>query len=120
MLESFNGHLFTHVTGAISEYEGAHYLASALLAGKAIMYVWEQFPGKTNEEKVGLLLKANLIKQSLKEQFLKAEKKSAKTITARMIFPRFRNLRRHTRDLVADACNLSMILMRFNGSVKTS
>jgi hypothetical protein len=79
-LEAFNAQ-FTHVSSAISEYEGAHYLASALLAGKSIIYAWEHFPGGTSEEKTIKLLQSKLLKKDLKEQFLRAEKKARNYFT---------------------------------------
>lgn len=110
-LENFNGHLHTHVNAAISEYEGAHYLASALLAGKSILYAWEQFPGKTSEEKAGNLIQAKLLKEDLKGQSLKAEKK------ARNYFMHDISAIPQPQEalaLAAEACNFSMILMRLN------
>lgn len=112
-LEGFNGNLFAHVSGAISEYEGAHYLASALLAGKSVIYAWEQFPGKTSEEKASKLLQAKLIKEDLKGQFLRAEKKARNYFTHDIsAIPQ----PQEALVLVADACNLSMALMRIKSS----
>lgn len=112
-LEGFNGNLFTHVSGAISEYEGAHYLASALLAGKSVIYAWEQFPGKTSEEKASKLLQAKLLKEDLKGQFLRAEKKARNYFTHDIsAIPQ----PQEALVLVADACNLSMVLMRSKSS----
>ena len=112
-LEAFNGHLFTHVSGAISEYEEAHYLASALLAGKSVIYAWEQFPGEASEEKASKLFQAKLIKEDLKGQFLRAEKKARNYFTHDIsAIPQ----PQEALALVADACNLSMILMRLKSS----
>ncbi|MGA2626117.1 MAG: hypothetical protein ABSF63_03530 [Candidatus Bathyarchaeia archaeon] len=112
-LETFNGNLFTHVSGAISEYEEAHYLASALLAGKSVIYAWEQFPGKGSEEKVSKLLQEKLLKEGLKEQFLRAEKKARNYFTHDIsAIPQ----PQEALALVADACNLSMTLVKLKGS----
>jgi hypothetical protein len=109
LIESFDSHLFTHVSEAITEYEDAHYLASALLASKSIAYVWEQLPGKTSEEKVSRLLQAKLIKQNLKEQFLRAEKKARNYFTHDIsAIPQ----PQEALAMVADACNLAVILMK--------
>jgi hypothetical protein len=110
-LEAFNEHLYTHVNAAISEYEGAHYLASVLLAGKAVVYVWEQLPGKTSEEKTGNLIQAKLLKEDLKGQFLRAEKKARDYFTHDIsAIPQ----PREALALVADACHLSLILLKLN------
>ncbi len=113
LLESFDGHLFTHVNGAISEYESAHYLASALLAGKSVVHAWEQFPGKSSEEKVGKLLQAKLLKEDLKGQFLRAEKKARDYFTHDIsAIPQ----PQEALSVVVDACNLSLILMKLKSS----
>jgi hypothetical protein len=97
------------VNGAISEYEGAHYLASALLAGKSVVYAWEQFPGKTSEEKATNLVKAKLLKEDLKGQSLRAEKKARDYFTHDIsAIPQ----PQEALALVAEACNLSMALVR--------
>jgi hypothetical protein len=112
-LEVFDGRLFTHVNGAISEYESAHYLASALLAGKSVVYAWEQFPGKSSEEKASKLIQAKLLKDDLKGQFLRAEKKARNYFTHDIsAIPQ----PQEALALVADACNLSMTLMRLRSS----
>jgi hypothetical protein len=116
-LEVFNTHLFTHVSGAISEYEQAHYLASALLAGKSVIYAMEQIPGKTSEEKVSKLLESKLLKKDLKEHFLRAEKKARNYFTHDIsAIPQ----PQEALAFVADACNLSMILMRLMSSGTSS
>jgi hypothetical protein len=110
-LEAFNGHLYTHVNAAINEYELAHYLASALLAGKSVVYALEQFPGKTSEEKASNLIRAKLLREDLKGQVLRAERKARDFFThdiAAIPQPQ------EALALVAEACNLSMILMKLN------
>lgn len=112
-LEGFNENLFTHVSVAIGEYEKAHYLASTMLAGKSIIYTWEQFLGQTNEEKVSNLIQSKLLKENLKGQFLRAEKKARNYFTHDIsAIPQ----PQEALALVADACNLSMILMRLKSS----
>jgi hypothetical protein len=109
-LEAFDRDLFTHVDAAISEYENAHYLAATLLAGKSVVYALEQLPGKTSEDKVGRLLQAKLLKDDLKDQFLRAEKKARNYFTHDIsAIPQ----PQEALALVAGACNLSLVLMRY-------
>jgi len=100
---------------AIDEHEKAHYLASALLAGKCVIYTWEQFPGKDSESKASNLVQSGLLKEDLKGQFLKAEKR------ARNYFTHDISAIPQPQDalaLVNDACNLSIKLMRLKGPSK--
>jgi len=115
-LEAFNENLFRHVSYAISEYEKAHYLASALLAGKCVIFAWEQFPGKDREEKVSNLVQSKLLEEKLREQYLKAEK------SARNYFTHDISAIPQPQDalaLVAQACNLSMTLMTLQNSSRS-
>lgn len=67
---------------AINEYEKGHYLASALITGRVIIYIHEQFDGKTDEEKIKFLQDKNIIEKSregeaVKAFIIKASKKRA-------------------------------------------
>jgi len=75
-LEDFNANLFKHLMLAVEEYESAHFLASALLAGKSVVYVLSCLQGATDEEKVSYLVKSGLVKDQLKDNFLRAARKA--------------------------------------------
>jgi hypothetical protein len=60
----------------VEEYENAHFQASALLAGKSIVCVLSCLEGTTDEEKVRYLVKSGLVKEQLKDTFLRAARKA--------------------------------------------
>jgi hypothetical protein len=63
----------------IREYEKGHYLASALISSRVIIYSLDKIPGKTDEEKVKRLRSKGKIEKNrkdLEQQFLKASKKA--------------------------------------------
>jgi len=116
-LEAFNENLFKHVNSAISEYEQAHYLASALLAGKSVVYIWEQFPGQGTESKASNLVQSGLLKGDLKGQFLKGEKKARDYFTHDIsAIPQ----PQEALALVTDACNLSIMLEKLKSSDRSA
>jgi len=45
-LMDFKPNLYKHLIYAIDEYEGGHYLASSLIAGKVVQYIYEQLRNK--------------------------------------------------------------------------
>ena len=75
-LESLDANLFKHLILAVEEYENAHFLASALLAGKSVVYVLSRLPGTSDEEKVNNLVKSGTVKQQLKDKSLNAARKA--------------------------------------------
>jgi hypothetical protein len=75
-LESFDANLFKHLILAVEEYENAHFLASALLAGKSVVYVLSRLPGTSDEEKVNNLVKSGAVKQQLKDKSLNAARRA--------------------------------------------
>ncbi|MCJ7506441.1 hypothetical protein MUP05_08255 [Candidatus Bathyarchaeota archaeon] len=112
-LEQFNENLFKHITTAIEEYEKGHYLASALSAGKAVVYVLEQLPGKTDEDKANELVKLRLLDEKMKPNFLKGARR------ARIYFTHDISaipLPQDALSLVSDACDLSLKLVRVRQS----
>jgi len=108
-LEVFDAKLFAHLNSAIEEYEEAHYLASALLAGKAIVYVLEQLPGETDEDKASALVKSSLLDEKIKPNFLKGARRARVHFTHDIsAIP----LPQDALGLVSDACDLSLKLMK--------
>jgi len=108
-LEQFDMNLFKHVTSAIEECEKGHHLASALLAGKCVVYALEQFSGKTDEEKASNLVKANLLTEQMKPNFLKGARRARSYFTHNIsAIP----LASDAISLVSDACDLSLKLMK--------
>jgi len=87
--------LTKNITEAIEEYEQGHLLASALIAARVIMYVYEQIPieddsrqtnSDTNEQKVMTLIKKGIINKESrdeKESFIKASKMARNTLSHR-------------------------------------
>jgi hypothetical protein len=75
-LETHDPNLFKHLTLAVDEYESAHFLASALLAGKSGVYVLNHLQGNDDEEKVDYLVKSALVKEQLKDKMLRAARKA--------------------------------------------
>jgi hypothetical protein len=75
-LENYNPHLFKHLMLAVDEYENGHFPASALLAGKSVVYVLNCLQGATDEEKVDYLVKSGLLEEKLKDKSLKAARKA--------------------------------------------
>lgn len=108
-LERFNENLFKHVTTTIEEYEKGHYLASALLAGKIVVYVLEQLLGETDEDKANELVKSNLLDEKIKPNFLKGARRARGYFThdiAAIPLPQ------DALSLVSDACDLSLKLKK--------
>jgi hypothetical protein len=70
----------TNCTMALEEYEKGHFLASALISGRVIIYALAQLPGGSTEEKIKLLTEEGRIektKDNVYESFiLKADKKA--------------------------------------------
>ena len=75
-IEGFDAPLFKHLSKAIDEHELGHYLAAAMIAGKSANYVNEQLNGGTEEEKVEYLVQKKLLDPNLRENFLKASRKT--------------------------------------------
>ncbi|TES83913.1 MAG: hypothetical protein E3J91_00785 [Hadesarchaea archaeon] len=68
-----------NLSEAINEYEKGHYLASALITGRVIIYILAQVEGKTDEEKIKFLQDNKIIKRDrkdVKEFIIKASKKA--------------------------------------------
>jgi len=108
-LETFDENLFKHVGGAIGEYEKAHYLASALLAGKVVVYVLEQLPGETDEDRASALVKSSLLDEKMKPNFLKGARRARVHFTHNIsAVP----LPQDALSVVTDACTLSITLMK--------
>ncbi len=64
---------------AINEYEKGHYLASALITGRVIIYILDQVEGGTEEEKIKFLQDHNVIprgRKDIKEFIMKASRKA--------------------------------------------
>lgn len=64
---------------AIKEYEQGHYLASALISSRVIIYSLNKIPGKTDEEKLNFLAEKGKIEAGrgdLRKQFIKASKEA--------------------------------------------
>ena len=62
---------------AIKEFEVGHHLASILISGRVIMYLIDQLPGKSIDDKVDNLVKKRVISgkdTDLKKRILKADK----------------------------------------------
>lgn len=70
-VETSDRDLFKHVCSAMDEYENAHFLAAALLAGKCIVYALDKVPGKNDNERTEHLVKAGLLNEDLKKRFLR-------------------------------------------------
>jgi hypothetical protein len=112
-LETFNEKLHKHVSKAIEEYVKGHYLAAALLAGKATVYVLEQLPGKTDEEKADELVRSHLLNDQMKPHFLRGARR------ARSYFTHDITAIPEPQDaisLVSDACDLSLKLKKIQES----
>jgi len=114
-LEGFNENLFKHVTKAIEEYEHGHHLASALLAGKATVYVLEQLEGKDDESKADSLVKLGLLDTRMKPDFLKGARK------ARNYFTHDLSAIAESHDaigMIGDACDLSLKLIAYKTKIQ--
>lgn len=64
---------------AIKEYEQRHFLASALISGRVLIYALDQISGKSIEEKIETLQKRGIIdkeRKDLQEAVTKADKKA--------------------------------------------
>lgn len=57
---------------AINEYEKGHYLASALITGRVIIYILAQIKGKNDEERIKFLQDKNMIEKSREGEAVKA------------------------------------------------
>ena len=68
--------LYKHLSKAIDEHERGHFLAAALIAGKASSHVLNKIPGETEEEKATFLIERGALDSKLKEGFLKASRKA--------------------------------------------
>jgi hypothetical protein len=75
-LETHDPNLFKHLMLAVDEYESAHFLASALLAGKSVVYVLNHLQGENEEEKVNYLVKRGLVREQLKDKMLRAARRA--------------------------------------------
>jgi len=88
-----------------------------LLAGKSVVYIWEQFPGQDTESKAGNLVQSGLLKEDLKGQFLKGEKKARNYFTHDIsAIPQ----PQEALALVTDACNLSIMLEKLKSSDRSA
>jgi hypothetical protein len=75
-VEVFDINLFKHLSKAIDEHESGHYLAAAMVAGKAATYINGRLDGTSEEEKVENLIRKGLVDPKLKESFLRASRKT--------------------------------------------
>lgn len=63
----------TNLSEAIKEYENRHYLASALITGRVIIYILEQIKvGRPIDEKIKFLQDKNIIEKGTKGEEVKA------------------------------------------------
>jgi len=68
-----------NVNEAIDEYEHGHFLASALISGRVLIYALDQISGKSIVEKIETLREKGIIKKEkreLEEVVIKADKKA--------------------------------------------
>jgi hypothetical protein len=85
--------LTKNIAEAIKEYEQGHFLASALIASRVIMYVYEQIPSESDskptssdmtEQKVETLIKKGIIDKKRRDEkanFIKASKMARNTLS---------------------------------------
>jgi hypothetical protein len=92
--------LTKNITEAIEEYEQGHLLASALIAARVIMYVYEQIPieddskqqsSDMTEQKLKTLIKRGIIdekERDAKKEFISSSKMARNTLSHRAdVFP---------------------------------
>lgn len=68
--------LHTHLTTAIREHEGTHYLAASVLAAKSIDYILNKLDGTDEQEKADNLVKKGFLEKELKDGFVRTWKKA--------------------------------------------
>jgi len=111
-IENIDFDIQRNLDEAIKECEMGHYLASALISSRVIVYILSKIKGKTDEDKVKNLVEQNLIPKDRKDEIMelmKASRLARNLLSHRVdIYPRIED----TLIVVSNAIKLTKILTK--------
>jgi len=107
-----NVNYYRNLEEAINEYEHGHYLASALISSRTIVYLLDQLKGKDINEKIKRLEEGGILKKrkDIKESIIKSCKLSRNFTSHDIkIFPKSTE----SLSLLADSITLTELLSEY-------